>query len=95
MQKQILSLCADCTKTDVALNNLVVRSRTTNSSGKKPNTIKDKLLIIMFFHIFPPPAQLSLEPRTLKATKSSKASGSGGASAKAGPKKKVKSQKKA
>lgn len=59
MQKQILSLCADCTKTDVALNNLVVRSR------------------------------------TLKATKSSKASGSGGASAKAGPKKQVKSQKKA
>ena len=95
MQKQILSLCADCTKTDVALNNLVVRSRTTKSSGKKPNTIKDQLLIIMFFHIFPPPAQLSLEPRTLKATKSSKASGSGGASAKAGPKKQVKSQKKA
>ena len=26
-QKQILQLCASCTKTDVALNNLVVRAR--------------------------------------------------------------------
>ncbi|CAK8991369.1 unnamed protein product [Durusdinium trenchii] len=28
-QKQILSLCAECTKTDVALNNLVLRARTS------------------------------------------------------------------
>lgn len=43
-QKEILKLCADCTKTDVALNNLVARARiglTNDTRGKsgvpKPN----------------------------------------------------------
>ena len=30
-QKEILKLCAECTKTDVALNNLVIRARTTTT----------------------------------------------------------------
>ena len=32
-QKTMLHLCASCTRTDVALNNLVIRSRTLTSTG--------------------------------------------------------------
>ena len=66
MQEQILRLCASCTKTDVALNNLILRARIAPLIHLYVHLLYGDFLICRDLPSYPPQPSLGVS-RTIKA----------------------------